>query len=123
MKRLSIVFAAAALAAALGIADPASAAVTAEQAAKIIADNYGVEVLRVRPGEVDSREVWLVTAMVPGGNSNAAFMVSTLAVDRATGDLVSSFRHGHSGYQVPPVGNGLNETEEAPAKIRSRVWR
>jgi hypothetical protein len=116
-------FAALLLAALFGTSGTASAAVSAEEAGSMIAEAYGVEVLQVREGEIDSRPVWLVVTMVPGGNSNAAFMVSTLAVDRDTGEIVPSFRHGPSLLQVPPTGSGFNLTEEAPVKVRTRVWR
>lgn len=87
------------LAAALAVTGPApaTAAVTEAEAAKSVAEAYDVRVLRVREGRIDGREVWLVTVMNPGGDFNEAFMVTTLAVDRQTGELVPAFRHGPSG--------------------------
>ena len=76
------------------LAGPAQAQVTADMAKRQIEEAYGVEVLKVREGELDGRAVWLVTVMNPGGDFNEAFMVTTLAVDRETGQLVSTFRAG-----------------------------
>lgn len=84
----------------------ALAAVSEDAAAQRIAERFGVEVLKVRAGERDGRQVWLVTVMQPGGNRNNAFQVHVLAVDQETGDLVSSFQHGSSGYTLPPLPPG-----------------
>ena len=85
---------------------PVLAAVSQDAAAKQIAERYEVEVLKVRAGELDGRKVWLVTVMQPGGDSNGAFQVHLLAVDQETGELVPSFRHGASGYTLPPLPPG-----------------
>lgn len=85
---------------------PALAAVSEAEAAKLIAERYAVEVLRVRAGEQDGRRVWLVTVMQPGGNRNSAFQVHVLAVDRESGELVPSFQHHSSGYTLPPLPPG-----------------
>jgi hypothetical protein len=66
----------------------AVAQVTDQEAKRQIEETYDVEVLRVREGEIDGRGVWLVTVMLPPGDFNTAFMVSNLAIDRQTGDLV-----------------------------------
>ena len=92
--------------AALMPSSPASAAVTKETAAERIAEEFGVEVLRVRPGERDGRPVWLLTVMQPEGSSNATFQVHILAVDQESGDLLPSFRHRNSGYDLPPPAAG-----------------
>ena len=84
----------------------AEAAVSADTAAKQIGERFDVEVLKVRPGEIDGRKVWLVTVMQPGGNSNSAFQVHLLAVDQESGALVPSFRHHTEGYTLPPAAPG-----------------
>lgn len=96
------------LAAAALSAAPRSAwaAVGAEAAGKQVAERFDVQVLKVAPGEIDGRAVWLVTVMVPGGNSNSAFQVHRLAVDQESGDLVPSFRHHTEGYTLPPAAPG-----------------
>ena len=87
-------------------APPAWAAVSSEAASKQIAERYDVQVLKVRPGEIDGREVWLVTVMMLGGHSNGAFQVHVLAVDQNSGALVPSFRHSADGYTLPPAAPG-----------------
>ena len=106
-RRFTALFAGILLAAALPAAAPSAwAAVGAEAAGKQVAERYAVEVLQVRAGEIDGRAVWMVTVMVPGGNSNSAFQVHELAVDRESGDLVPSFRHHTEGYTLPPAAPG-----------------
>ena len=87
-------------------APPAWAAVSGDAAGKKIAERYDVQVLKVRAGDLDGRKVWLVTVMMPGGNSNGAFQVHVLAVDQNSGDLVPSFRHSADGYTLPPAAPG-----------------
>ncbi len=113
---------AAALLAGFVFSGNAVAQVTDQEAKRQIEDSYDVEVLRVREGEIDGRGVWLVTVMVPPGNSNAAFMVSNLAIDRQTGDLVPSFRHRASGYDLPGGRRG-DKVGLRPDAARSRTWR
>lgn len=106
--RLSL-SAAALLLAALGapaVPSTALAAVSAEAASQQISERFGVQVLKVAPGELDGREVWMVTVMVPGDSGNASFQVHVLAVDQATGDLVPSFRHHATGATLPPAAPG-----------------
>lgn len=94
---------------ALGVAalpSPAVAAVSAEAASKEISERFDVQVLKVAPGELDGRQVWLVTVMVPGNSGNASFQVHVLAVDQATGELVPSFRHHADGITLPPAAPG-----------------
>src|SRR3546814_2665178 len=89
--RLSAVITAGLLFAAVAV-PTALAEVSAEAAATQIGELYGVEVLKVQPGEIDGRKVWLLTVMQPAGSGNSSFQVHRLAVDRANGALVPSFR-------------------------------
>ncbi len=100
----------------------ALAQVTDLEAKRQVEEAYEVEVLGVREGEIDGRAVWLVTVMMPPGDFNSAFMVSSLAIDRETGDLVPSFRHRASGYNLP---GGLRSDKVGlrPDAVRSRTWR
>lgn len=90
------------------VAQTALAAVDAETAAKQISERYAVEVLKVRPGEIAGRKVWLLTVMRPSGSGNATFQVHSLAVDQETGALVPSFRHLPDGYVLPPPAPGAS---------------
>lgn len=106
--RLSL-SAAALLLAAIGVPavpSTALAAVSAEAASQQISERFDVQVLKVEPGDLDGRKVWLVTVMVPAGNGNASFQVHVLAVDQATGDMVPSFRHHATGTTLPPAAPG-----------------
>lgn len=85
----------------LAAAPAALAQVTAEQAGTSVAEAFGVEVLRVEPATgAHGAPAYRVTVMNPPGNRNDAFAVTTLEVDRATGELVKQFRHLPAGYRL-----------------------
>jgi hypothetical protein len=93
-----------------------------EKVKELVADRYDVEVLRV--AAVEGREgsqVYRVTVMVPPGNSNASFMVSTLVVDATTGKLVSQFRHLRHGYELPPPA--VSSRENSGVTSRRETFR
>jgi hypothetical protein len=92
--------------AAPAVSSTAFAAVSAEAAAREIGERFDVQVLKVEPGELDGRKVWMVTVMVPEGSGNASFQVHVLAVDQETGALVPSFRHHADGATLPPPAPG-----------------
>lgn len=93
------------VAAAVPAPRPAWAEVDEKAAAELIESAYNVEVLKVRGGMLYGAPVWFVTVMKPGADSNDAFQVTTLAVDKLSGNLVSSFRHGPSGLVLSPGAN------------------
>ncbi len=95
-----------------GLATPALSAVGQSEAAKMVAQTFDVQVLRVRAGQFGGRGVWLITVMNRGGDFNTAFQVNTLAVDQGTGELVPTFRHRSSGYDLPAAAPG-NERRDA----------
>ncbi len=100
----------------------AHAQVGVDAAASRIAEEYGVEVLRTRAGELDGKPVWLITVMRQGGDFNSAFQVTTLAVDRMSGALVPVYRHGESGA----IGTGTDvdtRSDLRPDAARSGTWR
>ena len=108
----------------VGLATPdARAAVSSEEAAAKVAEQYGVQVLRVRAGVLDTTPVWLVTVMKPGGDNNDAFQVTTLAVDQESGNLMPAFRHGSSGYELPAATDRGTRIEQRPDATRSGAWR
>lgn len=93
-------FLALALSAGTGISDTHAAAELSEEeaaVAKKLEDAYGVRVLRIRSGEIDGLAVYIVTVMNPAGDFNEAFQVTTLAVDKKSGILVSRFRQTPTG--------------------------
>ncbi|MDX1575495.1 MAG: hypothetical protein R3285_04840 [Kiloniellales bacterium] len=113
---------AAALLTASAFGGNAAAQVTEQEAKRQVEEAYDVEVLKVSEGEIDGRAVWLVTVMLPEGNFNSAFMVSRLAVDRASGELVPSFRHRESGYDLPGGVRG-DKTGLRPDVMGGPIWR
>ncbi len=102
------------LGAMLAMPPPAVAAMSANQVSAKVTKAFGVKVLRVRPGKVDGRKVFLVTIMNPGGDFNEAFQVNTLVVDAETGNLLPGFRHRASGYdanQAPSYSPNLHSPD------------
>jgi hypothetical protein len=115
-----------ALAAVIGLAVAAAARaqeiLPPEKVNEIIAGRYDVEVLRVTPVEGQAGPAtYRVTVMVPPGDSNAAFMVSTLVVDATTGDLVSQFRHLRHGYELPAPA--VSSRENSSVTSRRETFR
>ncbi len=100
-----------------------AAAVSSDDAARKVAEQYSVKVLRVRAGVVADTPVWLVTVMEPGGNTNNAFQVTTLAVDQESGELVPSFRHGANGFSTSDGQARATRIEQRPEAMRSGTWR
>ena len=101
---------------------PAQDLLPPEKVKELIASRYGVDVLRVTPvdGEASSA-TYRVVVMVPPGDSNEAFMVSTLLVDAATGNLISQFRHLRQGYQLPPAA--AEGRENSGVRSRRETFR
>lgn len=102
-----------------------AAALSQQEAERKIAETYGVEVIekRTRAGEIEGRAVWFMTVMNPGGDFNAAFKVTTLAVDQETGALVPAFRHKPSGYELPGAPSRDAQSGVRPDLSGARPWR
>ncbi len=120
--RLAALGAALILASVLG-ASPAGALMSEAEVSRMIAEAYGVRVLRVRAARRGETWVWLVTVMNPPGDFNEAFQVNTLAVDQDTGALVSAFRHLRSGYDLPGHSGRGDKVGLRPDAARSGTWR
>lgn len=84
-----------------------------------LAKDYGVTVLKTADGEIDGKPVLFVTVMKDGGNKNDAFQVTTLAVDPASGELISQYRTTPNG-QVD-AGPGRKEPSYASGQV-IRQW-
>ncbi len=99
---------------------PASAQrLSAEAAARQVAETYGVEPLRVRETRLeDGSLAYVVTVMTPGGDSNDAFMVTTLLVDARTGELVPQFRHTPTGHEFSDAPFNVPPTESDGLALR-----
>lgn len=107
----------------LAMPAPAASAVTADQAGKRVAKSFGVQVLKVRPGKIDGRQVFLVTVMNPKGDFNEAFQVNTVVVDAATGKLVSSFRHRPSGQDANQAPSYIPNRQQSESLRQGLIWR
>lgn len=81
-------------------AAPASAQLSEDDVKSQLASEFGVEVLKIVPTSGPSGPAYEVTVMNPAGDSNAAFQVNTLLIDRRTGKLLSAFRHLPAGYEL-----------------------
>jgi len=101
----------------------AAAEVSKDAAAQQVEESFSVEVLKVRDSDLDGTPVWLVTFMVPGGNSNAAFQVSTVAVEKSSGRLLPSFRHRNNGVALPGSRTWSLKSESRPEASGSHNWR
>ncbi len=104
-------------------ATPAGAAMSADEVAAVVAEAYGVTVLRVVPTEVEGRSVFRVTIMNPGGDFDEAFQVNTLLVDADTGKLVSAVRHRVSGYDASQAASFEPNLHTPDSLSWGFVWR
>ncbi len=102
---------------------PAASATSADQAGKLVAKSFGVQVLKVRPAKIDGRQVFLVTVMNPKGDFNEAFQVSTVMVDAATGKLVSGFRHRASGLNSNQAPSYIPNRQQSDSLRQDFTWR
>jgi len=107
----------------LAVATPVAAAVTADQAARTIAKEFSVQVLRVTAERFDGRKVFRVTFMVPPGNRNDAFRVTSVLVDAESGRLVRQFRHRRSGYDLPKAPVYRSGPTAPDSAERGFIWR
>jgi len=82
---------------------------------------YGVEVLRIRSGVIDGMAVYIVTVMNPAGNFNGAFRVTTLAVDKDSGRLVSQYRQTATGPRHSASERREISSDNSGVEIRRRT--
>jgi hypothetical protein len=106
------------------LAGPAAAQATgSKEIADRIAKTYGVTVLKTVEKESDGKRVLYVTVMNDGGNSNAAFQVTTLEVDPATGDLISQYRTTPTGQRDEGPGPREPSYDESGENMRQLSTR
>ena len=113
---------AAALVASSLVAGAALAAATPDDIKKRLESAYPVQVLRVEPSDVDGRPAFLVRVMNKSAGGNDAFGVTTLAVDRESGELIPAFRHRQSGYALPDDA-GREPKETNVPEHGATTWR
>lgn len=88
-----------------------------------LASRLGVEVLDIQPAELDGDQVYIVTVMRAGGNSNAAFEVSRIAIDAGTGGLLPPIRMQAAGYLPPDPGRWVPNSNADGRIVRQRTFR
>lgn len=98
----------------------AACAASPEEVKQRIEKEYGVEVLKVTPADLDGKKVYDIRVMRKDGG-NGAFGVSTIAVDAESGKLVPAFRHKPSGYALPDQVAGDPRQIFVPS--RGSTWR
>lgn len=91
---------------------PEAPALDETEVSRRISEELGVDVLDIRPVRIEKGPAYAVTVMNPPGNYNAAFMVGTLLVDGATGELL-----GEAAPTRPETSGGPG------AEIRRRTFR
>ena len=106
------------------IANAATEFSTEEAAmAKKLADAFGVRVLRIRSDEISGTPVYIVTVMNPAGDFNSAFKVTTLAVDKKSGTLVSQIRQTSTGQRHIGAESRRSSADASGIVIRQRTER
>ncbi len=103
------------------LAAGAAQAASPDEVKKKIEAAYPVQVLKVEPTDIDGKKAYSVRVMRKGGGGNAAFGVTTLAVDAETGALLPAFRHRASGYRLPDALEGDPRQVHVPAA--GSTWR
>jgi len=106
-----------------GFAANPTLALSPEAVAGAVAQRFGVTVLRVTPIERDSKPLYSVVVMNPGGNFNEAFKATTLVVDPETGELVPQFRQENSGYDLPASPDRQPPVDDTGTAIRRETFR
>jgi hypothetical protein len=108
------------LALAVLLAAGAAQAASPDEVKKKIEAAYPVQVLKVEPADIDGKKAYSVRVMRKDGG-NAAFGVTTLAVDAETGALLPAFQHRASGYRLPDALEGDPRQVHVPAA--GSTWR
>jgi hypothetical protein len=98
-------------------------ALSPEAVAGVVAQRFGVTVLRVVPIERDGKPLYSVVVMNPGGNFNEAFKATTLVVDPDSGELVPQFRQENSGYDLPAAPDRRPPADDGGTAIRRETFR
>ncbi len=103
-------------------AGAAQAALTPDEVKKQLESASPVAVLRVEPIELDGKPAFAVRVMKKTLGGNDAFIVTTLAVDRETGQLMLAFRHRASGYALSDAPTVEPKQIIVPEQ-GTRTWR
>ena len=102
---------------------PAKFSTEEAAAAKKLTDTYSVRVLRIRSGEINGTPVYIVTVMNPAGDFNSAFQVTTLAVDKNSGALISQVRQTSTGQRHSGAEGRRSSADASGTVIRQQTER
>jgi hypothetical protein len=102
------------------LASSTAMAVSPDEVKQKIEKEYGVQVLKVTPADLDGKKVYDIRVMRKNGG-NGAFGITSLAVDAESGDLVPAFRHKASGYELPDQVEG--DPRQVLVPSRGSTWR
>ena len=101
----------------------AAPALPEQQIAKRIAEQLGVQVLKVTPTGDKDPPTYEVRVMNPPGNDNAALLVSTLLVDAATGAILRQVRPAPSAADADATPlTRTPEDADGGRDLRRRTW-
>jgi len=84
-----------------GASGDARPALGEDEVRALLGERFGVEVLRIEAVASERGPAYAVTVMNPPGNDDGAFLVETLVVDGATGDVLGQVP------QEPRIAPGL----------------
>ena len=100
----------------------AGAAMSKDQVSALVAKEFGVQVLDVRPDTADGKAIFVVKVMFLGGNFNSAFQVNTWSIDAEDGKRILQFQHLSSGQKRAGDHDAHANRQRANA-LRGHVWR
>ncbi|MGH6904379.1 MAG: hypothetical protein ACREIR_16725 [Geminicoccaceae bacterium] len=84
-----------------GASGDARPALGEDEVRTLLGERFGVEILKIEAMQSERGPAYAVTVMNPPGNDNSAFLVETLVVDGATGEVLGQVS------QTPRVAPGL----------------
>jgi hypothetical protein len=76
-----------------GASTAARPALGEDEVRTLLGERFGVEVLKIEPMQSERGPAYAVTVMNPPGNDDSAFLVETLVVDGATGEVLGQVSH------------------------------
>jgi hypothetical protein len=92
-----------------------------DEVQSLVAEGFGVEILRVEATESQGRPAYAVTVMNPPGNDNSAFAVETLLIDGETGGLLGKVPQ--TPQVAAPGPSGRSDLDRSGLEIRRRTYR
>jgi hypothetical protein len=105
-----------------GAAGNAGPALGEDEVRTLLGERFGVEVLKIETMESERGPAYAVTVMNPPGNDDGAFLVETLVVDGATGEVLGQV--SQAPRVAPDLAPSWQADLDAPGReIRRRTHR